>query len=131
MKTLKSRVIAGVSALALVAGSFFIVDAMENNAVPKSTTKIDELQEWHFKGATDPKDNDITDPLQYEQGASTSCNAIKQTACNINAPESSTNPGQPDLTAMVGTTGRTVAERVQDAIDAQAFNETVDSFRSN
>lgn len=131
MKTLKSKIIAGVSALALVAGSFFIADAMAKNEVPKSTTKVDELKEWHFKGATDPNNNDITDPLQYELGSSTSCNNIIQTACNINAPESSTNPGQPDLTEMVGTTGRTVAERVQDAIDAQAPNETVDSFRSN
>ncbi|CDT01208.1 exported hypothetical protein [Sphingobacterium sp. PM2-P1-29] len=134
MRTLLKRAIGATSVCALAAGMVLGANAFTKNERGKEFKAVDKVlktEQWHFKGAALPSENNISDPLQYESGNSSTCNEIVETACNIKAPESSTNPGQPDLTSTVGSTGRTVAQRIQDAIDTQMPNETVDSFRSN
>ncbi|MGB3106970.1 hypothetical protein [Sphingobacterium siyangense] len=51
MKTLKSKFVAGVTALVLLFGVFFMVKAMEKNSVEKIPTAI-KASTWHFTGTS-------------------------------------------------------------------------------
>jgi hypothetical protein len=129
MKTIAKRIIGALGTGALIAGIIIGANAHDKKEEIKVETKA-ETEEWHFDGALDPADNNVDSPSQYSKGESTSCNNTPETVCNLNAPASSTNPNQPDLGAMAGTTGKTVSQRINDAISSGIPNETVTSFRS-
>ncbi|MBE8714821.1 hypothetical protein [Sphingobacterium hungaricum] len=66
MKTLKSKIVAGMTAFALLFGLFFTVTAFEKNqktAVAKKTATTT----WHFTG-DDP--SEILNPEKWEDGSS-------------------------------------------------------------
>lgn len=129
MKKIAKRIIGALGTGALIAGIIIGANAHDKKEGLKVETKA-ETQKWHFNGASNPADNNVDNPLQYSKGESTSCNNTPETVCNLNAPASSANSNQPDLSAMVGSTGKTVSQRINDAISSGTPNETVTSFRS-
>ena len=129
MKTIAKIIIGSLGTGVIIAGIIIGANAHDKKEEIKVETKA-ETEEWHFDGAVDPANNNVDSPSQYSKGESTSCNNTPETVCNLNAPASSSNSNQPDLSAMVGSTGKTVSQRINDAISSGTPNETVTSFRS-
>jgi len=132
MRTLVKRIIGTLGTGALMAGLIIGANAHDKKEEVKVNKVDPEFIEWHFDGAPNPSNNDLTDPSQYSKGSSTTCDGEKETICNLNAPENGSS-GQPDLNATVtipGQPSESVSQRISDALGSGTPNETVQSFRS-
>ncbi len=131
MKKLVKRIIGTMSIGVMTFGIVIGVNALTKKSELKLENTEPELKEWHFDGSTNPSNNDISDSAQYSEGKSSTCPGVAQTACNLNAPETSPNSGVIDLNYTVPGTGQNVEQRIQSAITSGTANETVESFRAN
>lgn len=131
MNKVIKKVIGTLGTGALIAGIIIGANANDKKEAVKVNKVDPELKEWHFDGATNPSNNDPTNAEQYSEGKSSTCPGLAQTACNLNAPETSPNSGVIDLNYMVPGTGQSVQQRIQSAIASSTPNETVESFRAN
>ncbi len=131
MRATKNNWLKAITGISLVLGLILGVNAFEKKVEAIDIKTEPELKEWHFDGATNPSNNDITDAAQYSEGMSTTCSGLAQTACNLKAPETSPNSGVIDLNYMVPGTGQNIEQRIQSAIASGTPNETVLDFRAN
>ncbi|HBI88506.1 hypothetical protein ACR784_08085 [Sphingobacterium multivorum] len=131
MKKIAKRIIGAMSIGVMTFGIVLGVNALTKKTELKIEKTEPELKEWHFDGATNPSNNDVSDATQYSEGKSSTCPGLAQTACNLNAPETSPSSGVIDLNYMVPGTSQTVQQRIQSAISSSTPNETVESFRAN
>lgn len=94
MKTLKSKIVASVTAIILLFGAFFIVNAMEGK-VDESSTKLVKASTWHFTGTNQSQ---IYNSSFWQSGSSSdpSCsNAAETLPCTYTVTDASiANPSQ-------------------------------------
>ena len=104
MKTLKSKIIAGVSAFLVLFGVVFAVDAMEKNAEKKVEKKV-ITEQWfdYTSSSTNPTDYDLPGNYHLSSNPSTGQNCLSgnDIRCKIKAQPSATNPDQPDMDTVV------------------------------
>lgn len=134
MNKLVKRIIGATSACALVLGMVLGANALAKKGEVKVVEKVLTTQQWYFNGDSNPANNDVQEEIQYSLKSTQSCNNKKETICMINAPESNTNPGHPDLDELVtlpSSATETVGQRIQAALSSLSPNETVVAFRSN
>lgn len=125
MKTLKSKIVASVTAMILLFGVFFMV---------KATSKEDKLpikklanQTWYFHGKAGDSRTDAT-KYQLTANPETPCGDANEEVCTISAPNDGS--GKPNMSAIVSGS-QTVAQRINAAFSSTpTTNETVQSLRS-
>lgn len=104
MKTLKSKIIAGVSALTLVAGSFFIVNAMEKKTELPTSKTVQAGEQWFKYIGGNP-----ALPSSYElhgDGSSSPDECVippTEQVCSLKAQPSGSNPDQPNMSTVIDT----------------------------
>jgi len=81
MKTLKSKLIAGVSALTLLLGSYFVSDAMAKEKEVK-TPVVSTSLDWEFSPNVSA---DPLNPENYNPSSTSHCTGSSQ-VCGIKAP---------------------------------------------
>lgn len=83
MITLKSKIIAGFTALALLFGAFYIVEAMETDNTSREKVLIEEW--FDYNGPSQDRE-DIENPANYTRHSGTpSCNSGSE-LCSLKAP---------------------------------------------
>ncbi|MEJ5089284.1 hypothetical protein D3C87_1277740 [compost metagenome] len=132
MRTLLKRAIGATSVCVLAAGMVFGAHALIKNDGAKYALPIQVLtnQTWHFNGG--PSDLP-TDASKYTLTPGEPCDENPETVCELNAPASAVNPGQPDLSAMISIAGQpaqSISQRITAALSSSTPNETVTAFRS-
>ncbi|MGE8425793.1 MAG: hypothetical protein ACN6PI_23350, partial [Sphingobacterium siyangense] len=94
MKTLKSKMIAGVTALVLLFGVFFMVKAVSKNSTEKAPVAI-KASTWHFTGTSQSQ---IYDDSYWQSGPSSDSNcstAPDDLPCNFTVSDATiSNPTQ-------------------------------------
>lgn len=118
---------AGLTLMILVFGVFFIVKAVDKKEKPVNDPV---METWYFNGATNPANDDELDASQYSLEDSEPCGGLIETVCMIEAPASDNHPDQPDLLYEVSPTKGTASDQIQEALNSEVINETVQSFRS-
>ncbi|WP_293928041.1 hypothetical protein [Sphingobacterium sp. UBA6320] len=82
MKTLKSKIVAGISALVLLFGAFYIVEAMDRNDLEVKNNVTLVSVNWEFTPTTS---NDPLNPENYTASSTAHCQGASQ-LCGIQAP---------------------------------------------
>jgi hypothetical protein len=122
LKNIKKSVIAVGSALTLIVGVAFAVNAMESKVEVKA--KHVEYEDWYFTGTTPQQ---ALDPNYYSSSPlpSKPCGTTAQIACHIVAPDSS---GYPQMSAN-SAAGNPINSEISSANSSLTPNSTVQSFR--
>lgn len=125
MKTVKSKIVAGVTAFMLLFGAFFMVKAItkeEKQPIIKLAN-----QTWYFHGKAGDSRTDAT-KYQLTPNPETPCGDANEEVCKISAPNDGS--GKPNMSAIVSGS-QTVAQRINAAFSSTpSTNETVESLRS-
>lgn len=130
LKSIKKPLVAVGSALTLLFGIAFAVNAMDKEDIKVENNTL-AFEEWHYNGAST---DSPTDASKYTRYSSETCGIEQETVCRLNAPASTANPNQPDMSATVtipGQPSQTVAQRINHAIGGttKQTNETVLDLR--
>lgn len=126
MKTLKSKIVAGLSAMVFLFGLIYVVNAQGDSISKAIKTNSLTTETWYFVG-----DNPEL-PSSYSKTADPNkpCDSNPEVICTILAPEDPSNSNLPDLTADVPDQSQTVLEQIRDAVQHMSTNETVTNFRT-
>lgn len=109
MKTLKSKIIAGVSAFMILFAAVVVVRAMETSVEKKVEKKV-ITEQWfdYTSSSTNPADYNLPGNYHLSSNPSTGQNCLSgnDIRCKIKAQPSATNPNQPDMDTVVEVQNR-------------------------
>ncbi|MDR2271652.1 MAG: hypothetical protein LBF27_12170 [Sphingobacterium sp.] len=122
-KIIKRSLITVASALSLILGIAFAVNAMEKKE--EVSAKHIEYKDWYFTGTT-PAQALVASNYSPSPSPSKPCGTTAQITCHILAPDNGS--GQPDLSAN-SADGNPINSEISSANSSLTTNSTVLSFR--